>query len=129
MNTIRIKNGPAEIQLESGVVGAQLKFALYVEQEQTNGTFLPMVLTTGVVLVCDIRSQDGLGVSAPLATFTVVPRALEPGWADFSLFGDVTTSLGEGDYEASVKISPTGSPTHGDILANVRFPLRFGGTH
>lgn len=129
MNKITIHNGPADIRLDSATVGAQLKFALYVEVQQTDGTFLPMNLLAGVVISCEVRKQNLLEAATPLATFTPTPRALEPGWCDFLLLGDATTVLGADDFEASVKIWPTGSPTHGDILANVQFPLRWGGTH
>lgn len=127
MNKIKIKNGPADIELEAATIGAQLKFALFVEQEQINGTFLPYSFAT-TTIVCDVRDQNALAGATTVA-FTATPRALEPGWVDFIITGAQTTSLGEGDWETSVKVFPTGQPTLGDILANVKFPLRWGATH
>lgn len=127
MNTIRVDNGPAEIELKAATIGAQLKFALFVEQEQSNGTFLPYNFAT-TTITADIRNQATLGSATSPAAFTATPRPLEPGWVDFIISGATTTALGEGDYETSIKVFPTGQPNFGDILANVKFPLRFGAT-
>lgn len=127
---IKIKNGPALVEVEEVVIGSRLAVAFKVEQETGPNTGIYAALDlTGYDLECHVK--DNLrGDVTPDVTFTITKRnqGTEPGWLDMLLTGTQTTTLSEKEYRASLKIWQTGSPELGDTLAVLVLPVKFQAT-
>jgi hypothetical protein len=127
---IKIKNGPAQIEVEEVVIGSRFQVAFKVEQETgpNTGVFAAVNLT-GYTLQAHVK--DNLrNDTLPDVEFTITKRnqTTETGWVDLLLDGTVTSSLSEKTYYASLKMWETGSPELGDTLAVITMPVKYEAT-
>lgn len=127
MATVTYDNSVPVIRLTEVVIGSQFKFAVFFERliSEDPDVFEPFDFT-GMTLQADVKDRPSKDV-LPDAQLTCVPR-VDPGWVDFSMDGDVTLTLLQKEYSASIKVWPTGSPELGDTLLVLILPMKYEAT-
>jgi hypothetical protein len=125
--TTTIPNAVPTLALEEGVIGSQIKIAVYFERlvSENPNVFEPFDFT-GMTLKAEIK--DKVKELPADAEFTCTPRVLEPGWVDLYLGGDVTSTLLAKTYFASLKVWPTGQASKGDTLVVITIPMKYAAT-
>ena len=126
---IEYDNGVPVIKLKEVVIGSQFKFAVFFERlvSEDPDVFEPFDFT-GMTLQADVKDRPSKDVTAD-AEITCTPRTgLDIGWVDFYMSGDVTGTLLQKEYNASIKVWPTGSPEQGDTLLSLILPMRYEAT-
>lgn len=120
----KVPNAVPVIQLEEVVIGSQFKFAVQFERLiSENPDVFEALDFAGMTVVADIKDRPSRDIAAD-AALVCTPRNVD-GWVDFFMSGEVTGTLLEREYQASVKVFPTGSPELGDTLLVLLLPMKY----
>jgi hypothetical protein len=129
--TVKKKNGPTIVELQEVVIGSRLRVSVKVEKEVTEGVFSAMDFT-GHDMTCHIKDNTRNDVQ-PDASFVATPRGSgvgDLGWVDLDIDGSTsgTGALSERDYEASLKVWPTGHEEDAETVVVIKMPVRYRAT-
>lgn len=128
--TVNIPNGIPVFKLEEVVIGSQFKFAIQFKRlVSTEPDVFEFLDFTGMTLEALIKDKPAKEIDDDAdAAFTCTARVGGEGWVDLYLDGDVTGTLLEKVYYASLKVYPTANPEKGDTLAAIWLPMKYEAT-